>query len=190
MKLKKKMFAALFVMPVALITLPSQADYVENVGETLDVIKEEMSDYSKNQQPRYQVPPPNGYPMQGQMMRSMDRGNMGYMRRRGGPDDRMTVPSNLQRLSGGCNSGHKVERMQDRNMREMRRNEMGYMPRKEMRNRRQMEMGNMHDMRDMPMMQMMQQRHAAMQEHMTTLEDTLGNIEALLQQLVDQQKMD
>ena len=124
------------------------------------------------------------------MMRGMDRGNMDYMRRYSGPDDRMKVPSNMRRLSGGCNSGHKVERMQNRSMHDMRRNEMGYMPRKTMRNRRQMEMGNMHDMRGMPMMQMMQQRHAVMQEHMARLEDTLGNIEALLQQLVDQQKID
>ncbi len=39
----------------------------------------------------------------------------------------------------------------------------------------------------MPMMNMMQERHAAMQLHMQAVQDSLANIERLLQSLVEQQ---
>ncbi len=41
---------------------------------------------------------------------------------------------------------------------------------------------------EMPMMKMMEERQAMMQEHMKKMETSMGNIESLLQQLVELQK--
>ena len=105
---------------------------------------------------------------------------MGYMNR---PDTDYWHKRNMGSMRRS-NSGH----VPGRNMGHMQGWDMPGMSRRNIHDRRGMDRGHMHDMLGMPMMRMMNQRYVMMQEHMARMEKSLGNIESLLQQLVEQQK--